>query len=220
MDGTGDLFEPFVFALGEKIETQVISYPFEESLNYAALEAFVRKRLPKTRQFVLIGESFSGPIAISVSANPPVNLAGLVLCCTFASNPIAALSFLKSVTRFLPIEYVPRFLMSQALMGRDATPALRDALDRAMACVSPDVMSARAAEVLSIDHSHKVASIDRPVIYLRATRDRVVHRRSGDEILRNCKHAQLVEIDGPHFLLQTRANEVTTAVMRFIDSLS
>jgi pimeloyl-[acyl-carrier protein] methyl ester esterase len=217
MDGTGDLFEPFVAALDEQIETQVVRYPFDEPLNYVALEAFVRERFPTNRAFILLGESFSGPIAISIASKPPENLAGLVLCCTFVSNPVAALSFFKSMTLFLPIERAPRFLVSRALMGNRATPTLRDALDRAMARVSPHVLRARATEVLSSDYSRKLASIDKPVLYLRATRDRVVHRRSGDEILRHCKHTQLVEIDGPHFLLQTRATETADAIANFVN---
>ncbi len=220
MDGTGDLFEPFTAALGDKIETQVIRYPIEESLSYETLETFVLERLPENRDFVLLGESFSGPIAISIASNPPANLVGLVLCCTFASSPVAALSFLKPITRFLPISHAPRFLMSGALMGNDATPALRDALDRAMKRVLPHVMRTRTAEIFSIDYSHKLALIDKPVLYLRAARDRVVHRRCGDEILRQCKHVRLVEIDGPHFLLQTHANEAATVMRQYVDSLS
>jgi pimeloyl-[acyl-carrier protein] methyl ester esterase len=219
MDGTGDLFEPFIAALDGRIDTQVIRYPSDTPQGYEVLEVFVRERLPKDRAFVLLGESFSGLITISIASNPPVNLAGVVLCCTFASNPVPALSLLKQMTRFLPIESAPGFLTAHALMGRDATPALRTALNRAMASVSPQVMRARAAEVLSIDYSHKLASIDRPLLYLRATKDRVVPRRCGDKILRECKHAQLVEINAPHFLLQTRATHAATAIMQFFDSI-
>lgn len=216
MDGTGELFQPFVSALGDRIDTQVVSYPTNEPLDYAALEALVRERLPTNRRFVLLGESFSGPIAISIASNPPANLIGVVLCCTFASNPVAAFSPFKSMIPLLPIERVPGLVMSQALMGRDATPALRTALDSAMASVSPIVLRARAAAVLSIDYSHKIASIDRCLLYLRAARDLVVPRKCGDEIICRSRNAQFVEIEGPHFLLQTRALEAAVAIESFI----
>ncbi len=219
MDGTGELFAPFVAALDGQLETLVIDYPREEPLGYDALEAFVRQRLPAKERFVLLGESFSGPIAISIAAKPPQNFAALVLCCTFASNPIGALSALNTIARFLPVERAPGFAMSHALMGSDATPELRAALERAMSSVSPQVIRARAAAVLCLRNSGKLALVDKPMLYLRARRDRVVPRKSGDEILRACEQAQLVEIDAPHFLLQTRAFEAIKAVSSFIDSL-
>lgn len=220
MDGTGILFAPFVSALNERIETQIVRYPSNEPLAYDALEAYVRARIPTNRRFVLLGESFSGPIAISIGANPPENLCGLVLCCTFASNPVAALSLTKSMTRFLPIERAPAFLISYALMGSDATPALRVALNAAMASVSPQVIRERAAETLSLDYSQKLALLDGPLLYLRAMRDRVITRRSGDEIPRAVRNARLAEIDAPHLLLQTRAKEAANATLHFIEDLA
>jgi pimeloyl-ACP methyl ester carboxylesterase len=219
MDGTGELFVPFLAALDGQLETLVVDYPRDEPLGYDALEAFVRERLPAKESFVLLGESFSGPIAISIAAKPPQNLAALVLCCTFASNPISALAPLSALARFMPIERAPKFAMSHALVGSDATPALRATLDNAMSSVSARAIRARVATVLSLKNNGKLALIDKPLLYLRARCDRVVPRKSGDEILRACQHAQLVEIDARHFLLQTRAVEAAKAVSNFIDSL-
>jgi pimeloyl-ACP methyl ester carboxylesterase len=217
MDGTGELFAPFLAALNDQVETLVVDYPRNEPLGYDSLEVFVRERLPAKRRFVLLGESFSGPVAISIAAKPPQNLAGLVLCCTFASNPVGVLSPLRVIARFMPVERAPKFAMSHALMGRDATPELRVALDTAMSSVSARAIRARAAAVLSLENNGKVALIDKPLLYLRALRDRVVPRKSGDEILRTCKHALLVEIDAPHFLLQTRAVEAVREILQFIN---
>jgi pimeloyl-[acyl-carrier protein] methyl ester esterase len=217
MDGTDELFAPLLDALNGRVETLVIDYPRDEPLGYEALEVLVRERLPASERFVLLGESFSGPIAISIAAKPPENLAGLVLCCTFASNPIGALSPLSKVARFLPAERVPRFAMSHALMGRDATPELRAALDKAMSSVSPQAIRVRAATVLSLKNNGKLALLDKPMLYLRARRDQVVPRKSGDEILCAHEHAQLVEIDAPHFLLQTRPTEAAREILKFVN---
>jgi pimeloyl-[acyl-carrier protein] methyl ester esterase len=217
MDGTGELFAPFLEALNDQVQILVIDYPRDEPLGYEALEALVRERLPASERFVLLGESFSGPIAISIAAKPPQNLAGLVLCCTFASNPIGALSRFSAITRFLPVERVPRFAISHALMGSDATPELCAALDKAMSSVSPQAIRARAAAVLSLKDSGKLALVDKPMLYLRARHDRVVPRSAGDEILRACEHAQLVEIDASHFLLQTRATEAAREILKFVN---
>src|SRR5690349_18711401 len=87
LDGTGELFAPFTDALAG-VNVQVISYPPDRPMNYAGHEAHVRERLPKSEDYVLLAESFSGPVGISIDASAPSNLRGLILCCSFASNPL------------------------------------------------------------------------------------------------------------------------------------
>lgn len=78
MDGTGMLFEPFIAALGDAFPITVVTYPptadsqtYADSLNLAALA------LPPKGLLVLLGESFSGPIAISLAAANPKRVVGL-----------------------------------------------------------------------------------------------------------------------------------------------
>jgi pimeloyl-ACP methyl ester carboxylesterase len=81
------LFADFVAALGPEIEVIVASYPADKPLAYAELEARVRAMLPTDRNYFLLGESFSSPIAIAIAASAPPGLRGLLLCCSFARNP-------------------------------------------------------------------------------------------------------------------------------------
>ena len=87
MDGTGQLFGRFLEALGPEVRAIVIAYPPAQNLDYSQLEAFVRSKLPSDQPFVILGESFSGPIAVSIAASPPDGLRGIVLCCSFVRNP-------------------------------------------------------------------------------------------------------------------------------------
>ena len=87
LDGTGKLFAGFIRAIGADAKVQVIAYPHDEPLGYGELEALVRAALPTDRRYVLLGESFSGPLAIRLAADPPRGLAGVILCGTFAKNP-------------------------------------------------------------------------------------------------------------------------------------
>ncbi|MGH3626194.1 MAG: hypothetical protein ACRDRL_01935, partial [Sciscionella sp.] len=70
MDGTGDLFAPLIDALGDNIPCSVVRYP-DESLDYAGHEAIARAALPANGPYVILGESFSGPIAVSIAASEP-----------------------------------------------------------------------------------------------------------------------------------------------------
>jgi pimeloyl-[acyl-carrier protein] methyl ester esterase len=72
LDGTGELFAPFIDELGE-IRSQVIAYPADRAMNYAEHESCARSQLPMDEDFVLLGESFSGPVSIAIAAAPPAN---------------------------------------------------------------------------------------------------------------------------------------------------
>lgn len=87
MHGTGELFAEFIAALPRAVESIVVSYPPDRPLNYAELEKLVRASLPVERPYVLLGESFSGPIAVSIAASKPAGLRGLMLVGSFVRNP-------------------------------------------------------------------------------------------------------------------------------------
>ena len=108
MDGTGLLFQDFVEALDADVRTVVVSYPKNESLNYAALESTVLYQVPMDEPYVLLAESFSGPVAISIAASCPPRLLGVVLCCSFARNPQPMFSsWVRSFRSSLPSRSVP-----------------------------------------------------------------------------------------------------------------
>src|ERR1700747_688914 len=102
MDGTGVFFDDFVTALGSEFKPVVVAYPNAPSLGYSELETLARAALPRDEPFLLLGESFSGPIAISVAASNSRGLLGLILCCTFARNPHPLLPLVCATLRPLP----------------------------------------------------------------------------------------------------------------------
>jgi surfactin synthase thioesterase subunit len=68
LDGTSLLSAPLVDRLAELgIRTEVLAYPGRGSQDYASLADALRIRLPTT-PFVLLGESFAGPLAIQLAA--------------------------------------------------------------------------------------------------------------------------------------------------------
>jgi len=87
MDGSGFFFRDFIAALRPAVEPTVMRYPVDRGLGYLELEALVRDALPCDEPFVLVGESFSGPIAIALASSYPPGLIAVVLVCTFARSP-------------------------------------------------------------------------------------------------------------------------------------
>jgi pimeloyl-[acyl-carrier protein] methyl ester esterase len=103
MDGTDRLFAPLIEALGPDVRVQVIRYATTSTAGYRELTDFVRQALPAKGEYVLLGESFSGPIAVSIAAQAPPGLKALVLCCTFVSNPRPGLAPFRPLLPLVPL---------------------------------------------------------------------------------------------------------------------
>ena len=216
MDGAGTLFEPFVAALAGEFDVTVVAYPPNEPLGYQELELVARASLPASGPYVIVGESFSGPIAISLAASGTSNLKALVLCCTFVRNPRPALSVALPLVGILPVTLAPVAALSHLLLGRFSTGALRSALARSLKQVSPSVLRARLKAVLSVNVSEKLSAVRVPVLYLRAAQDRLVPPSASALVSALSPGTEVVELEAPHFLLQAVPVEAARLVGAFV----
>jgi pimeloyl-ACP methyl ester carboxylesterase len=215
MDGTGVLFADFAAELPPEFRPLVVAYPNDPKLGYPELESFARAALPKDQPFILLGESFSGPLAISIAASNPPGLLGVVLCCTFARNPHPLLSLATAVMRPLPAARVPAFIQHRQLFGRFDSPQLRAQLAQVRKLVSAKTLKSRLEAVAHADVSDQLRRITVPILDLRARRDRVVPHTSGDYIRKIRPDAKVADLDAPHLLLQTVPREALSIITNF-----
>lgn len=220
MDGTGQLFDSFVTALGPEFGVKVIAYPTGEPLGYAELAEVARAALPVEGSYVILGESFSGPVAIALAAIGGPRLKGLVLCCSFVRNPRPMLSGMGALASWLPVGSAPSAILSPLLFGRFSTKELRAALARALALVSPSVLRARLKAVLTVDVSAELSAVKVPVLYLRASHDRLVPTDASRLVAELNSLTQVVEILGPHLLLQAAPGEAAEVIEAFVRGLT
>jgi pimeloyl-ACP methyl ester carboxylesterase len=217
MDGTGELFAPLLRVLGDSIESTVLRYPTDEPLGYADLLPCVRAALPSTGPFVLLGESFSGPLAIMAAAEAPAGLCGVILCASFATNPIPWFPrFARPFVRPLLFRGKPHFPQIKALLGRYETPELRALLLKADSAVSPAVMAARARDILAVDVMAQFKACPYPMLYLGGQRDRVVRKRVVKRLLLEKPSLQVVTLPAPHLVLQVAPEEAAQAIHAFV----
>ena len=216
LDGTGKLFANFLKALDFSLIAQVVPYPPDVPLSYDELEPLVRAALPTRQPFVLLGESFSGPIAIRIAARPPPGLKGLILCVTFASNPFPNLAWARRLAAFLPLKSLPRWIRAPLMWGSTSPSKAPRQSERAMAGVATAVVRRRIAELLAVDETAALSQISVPTLELCAARDRVVSKSATMRIMHGIGHARRVDIDGPHLLLQTCPQECAAAVLAFM----
>lgn len=173
----------------------------------------MRGLLPQNEPYWLLAESFSGPIGISIAACAPTNLRGLILCCSFARNPLLWLAFARHLIGLAPVKLLPTVLLSRLILGRFTTTRRRAALAMALRSVSQAALQARARAVLAVNVSKELARIDLPVIYLRATEDRIVPAACGDHAAVVLPRLRIETFVGPHFLLQVSPVEVAARLL-------
>jgi pimeloyl-ACP methyl ester carboxylesterase len=220
MDGTGRLFEPFVAELPAALNSIVVRYPVNRPLGYADLEPLVESALPSAGPFVLLAESFSGPLALRV-ARGHQRLVALVLVGSFARSPIARwLSAFRHVAgswcfRFAP----PSWLIGRYLAGDDAPAALVAAVRSAVMAVAPAVMAKRIREVLAVDVRSLLPAIHVPVFHISGSRDRLIAPRSVEDFQTLGGPFETASLDAPHLILQTQPVAAARLIEQFIREL-
>jgi pimeloyl-[acyl-carrier protein] methyl ester esterase len=169
---------------------------------------------------VVIAESFSGPVGIALGARHASKIRCLVLCATFVRSPFRTL---LRFARFMPARAfaanaaTPAMLRHFCLNGDDAS--LRPSVVSVVGTVPPAILRARLACLASVDVRPLLRRIETPVLYLRASRDRIVGARLSSTLTSQLPNISMVEIHGPHLLLQTRPRECAAAILTHASDL-
>ena len=216
MDGTGTLFAPFLEAFPADFPIKVVTYPTSLPLSYEELKEVAKQAVPPDGPLVILGESFSGPIAVSLAAELGLRVRGLVLCATFIRNPRPSLASLRAMVNVLPISIAPSILATHLLFGKFATPKLRALLKDALSRVSASVLRSRLRSVLAVDAAAALKSLRMPVLYLRATKDALVPQPASELVVQLCPHARVVSFVAPHCLMQVVPKEAAAEVVSFV----
>ena len=70
--------------------------------------------------------------------------------------------------------------------------------------------------MLSANISAKLSTVKVPVLYLRASRDRIVPASASALVAKLCPDTRVVELEAPHFLLQAVPAKAAQAVGAFV----
>jgi pimeloyl-ACP methyl ester carboxylesterase len=219
MDGTGDLFAPLQAALGTRVSTYVLPYANQGGAGYEILADRLAEFLP-TSPFVLLGESFAGPLAILLAARRPPGLRGLVLVATFSRSPRP---WTRHLSALLPWVFMTRAWAHASLpflIGNRASAPLRHAYVEAVSSIDNAALRGRLAATLSVDVDTELASIDVPIMFLRASRDALVPREASEHA--RGVRADMVHhlVDGPHGILQANPRDSAEHILAFINGIN
>lgn len=218
MDGSGDFFEPFLKVIPEDVEPVTIRFPRNEKFGYEELFQWLLKRLPREEPFLVVAESFSGPLGVRLAAARPAGMVGAVISASFVRHP------LPRILRYLPVEWLfrsrlpeaaVRFLLGEGDMGAGLTRLFYQSIEYS----PPDVVAHRARAALEVDESEALRTCALPLLFLQPTSDRLIRPRSTEFVRRLRPDVRIVSIAAPHFLLQLRPIECIRAIEGFCSDL-
>jgi pimeloyl-ACP methyl ester carboxylesterase len=170
---------------------------------------------------VLLAESFSGLVALTLLANGPARIAGVIFVGAFAEPPRPLLLRLAPLlSRSAGVmRSMPSFLLRQYCLGWHASAAQLKMLREATASVAPEVLAQRLALVAS-RHSFGKAPIEVPAYYIRPSQDRLVPASCAGWFQQRFRKCEIEEIEGPHFVLQAKPRESAQAIIGLVQRLA
>lgn len=216
LDGSGHLFSAIEKELSNFARVTVVRYPDDAGRAYFNYVDFVRAQIAD-RKVILLGESFSGPIAILTAVASPKTVSGLILSSTFQRPPwpgwllrgLAKLNFRK----------LPRRLKNIGLLGIWLESEDSRAIWKIVDAVPPEVLSHRLVAVSRVDVREAYAELTCPILVLHGTRDMVVPPFGLRPFIKTSNDVQTSMFPGPHMLLQVQAKPVAARISNFIKSL-
>ena len=217
MDGTGISFEPLSKFLPADTAAIVVRYPADRLLSFEETVACAYDQI-KGEQDILLAESFSGPVAISLVASGRLKVKGLILCATFAKAPRRTI--LKMLS-WLPLELglklpFQRVLLRLILGDRKAIDTLFPIWRRLKTTVPARVLAHRVRLLSLIDVRHLLPELTIPCWYIQATEDRLLPSSVFD-FVQGIPHLVVKKVTGPHFILQAEPEASAAIINEFID---
>ena len=221
LDGTGDMVEDFATHLGAAREVRVVRYPSTEALGYDDLSKLISASLPQDRPYCLLAESFSGPVATRIAAEAPKGLRAIIFAASFVSKPsYVPKAFANFATLVSPNSSNLLRLATPFTFGRWRTHELQSLLLKSAGAVSSKVLAQRIREAMEANELYRFSRLDVPMLYIRPSQDRLVSSAAAKAMVQSNPSLNVVHVEGPHFILQTKPEACSAIVADFLDALS
>jgi pimeloyl-[acyl-carrier protein] methyl ester esterase len=213
LDGTGALTAPLGAYLGPPQKVQVVQYP-ADLFRYDDVADWLQPHLP-TGDYVIVAESFSGPLAIRMAAARPSGLKAVVLVASFARSPRRFPAFCAAILYLLPIRSVLLIRLTRwFLVGNWGARDFPEAFVKITGPVPLKTLAGRLRAVLKVNVVDDLKAGEGPRLLVVASGDRLVPAsRAGDF---RAAGWEVETVDGPHFLTLTRPQAVAHVISAFL----
>jgi pimeloyl-[acyl-carrier protein] methyl ester esterase len=216
LHGTEGLYPPLIRELPPWIEPITINYPLDSIHRYDDALRFILERVPDG-DFAVLGDSYSGPLALMVAHALPARVTSVILSVSFISNPMRPMLRWARLFAYAPfVRIAPvRAVVAMLINGREPRETFETVV-REVKSVAPSVLAGRLRAAIDCDLRRELAESSHPMLYLRATDDRIVATRAL-RVMKEIKPAiESVDLEGPHALLLMRAAAAAREITRFL----
>ncbi|MBH3340511.1 alpha/beta fold hydrolase [Pseudomonas mendocina] len=214
LNGSSALFSPLLAELGD-FDCHTLELPADGSQDYDSLAQPITERLGSA-PFVLLGESFSGPLAFRLALRKPSGLRGVIFAASFPTRPNAALALLRHLPMPLRLATQPWLLRAMCL-GQDASDQTRHLIQKEILGLDKTLIRARLHTLATLQAPQQ--QLDLPALHLWPQQDRLVAHKVARQLAHACSDIRQIRLDGPHFILQTQPKVCARAIAEFMQGL-
>ena len=208
LHGSTTLFESFVALAPPWARCLPLALPTLGDQGFDQIADVLEHEVKRLEGFVLVGESYSGPIAARLAARLGQKVALLVLC-----NPLVEVGF------ELPASLAASVLVSRATPVWGAAFTLAGgnrALGRAaleeVRTLPREVLRGRLSAAFSATAQELSSYLVAPLLTILGTRDRLISLGRARHVCSKVSCSTLVELDAPHLVIQAKPAEVWDAI--------
>lgn len=219
LNGTQGLFQPLVDNAPDHFNLIAIDYPTHENYSYELLVDYVLPKISHLQGgFMLLGESFSGPLALFVAQTKPQGLMGVILVASFATSPNLKLARLLPWTLGFWLSK-PLYTLRLLFSGKKNI-SLIYAASRELQKVAPSVLADRIQSIFNLHAETALINCHVPIVYFRGKKDFIVPEKNLRYIVSIRTDIQVVEFNTSHFLLQSAPVQAWAAIAGFAERLA
>jgi pimeloyl-[acyl-carrier protein] methyl ester esterase len=228
LDGTGNAYiwlKKYMLDSGVQPEN-IYVIPYEDEHSYEALNLKIRSIITNSSlPIFIIAESFAGPLALSLASENPDKVKKVVLSASFGIKPSCNFIHPLGLSLFnifpkslIPVNKIPNIFLHELLLGKYATPDIKLTMEEIFLNAKQDIFDKRIKSVVSLPNKWDKQwknIIHTDVLIIKASKDRLLNRLNSNILKENLPKSFLIELEGPHLLLQTNAREAWGHIVRF-----
>jgi pimeloyl-ACP methyl ester carboxylesterase len=208
LHGSTALYDAFVALAPPWARCVPIALPTLGDQSLSGLTTTLEAELKRLEGFVLVAESYSGPIAARIAARLGQKVGLLVLC-----NPLVEMSVglpAGLAASFARWQGMPAWMAGAVLAGGDR--ALGKAALDGIRALPKEVLEARLTSAFAATSEELAPFLVAPILAVLGSRDRLVSPGRARSLLQRVPFSTVVELDAPHLVVQTKPAEVWAAI--------
>jgi pimeloyl-ACP methyl ester carboxylesterase len=208
LHGSTAMFSSFVALAPPWARCLPVALPTLGDQSFDGLAATIEAELKRLEGFVLVAESYSGPIGARLAARLGQKVALLVLC-----NPLVEVGFQLPAglaASVVASRVMPVWTAAHTLAGGDR--ALGRTVLEEVRSLPKEILRGRLNAAFSATASELSSYLVAPLLTILGTRDRLISLGRARHVCSKVPCCTVVELDAPHLVVQTKPAEVWDAI--------